>query len=618
MGILRKRTIFLLLLVLPLLAQVRTGAIAVFGNEKVPEWKIVRLMQTREASWYKKILSQEPYFNSRQLDSDLKVIRNYYRDLGYLDIQVRASAHHDKKEDIMDINVFIEEGKRYFLQEIIIDIQDTSDFLINKIKAEISSEEKDPVNPGKLNKDSRSIANLLKNNGYPFSTVSQTIEKKETGFVLVKFEIEFGKRAYFGDVHYRGLNVTDTSVVKREVDFEKGEEFSARKVSKTRQALYATGLFSLVSVEINNRESQAETLDYKITVVERKSRWFGAQIGVSSGEEYDLAPEAAVSWGHRNLFGTGREISTEASSKWSIMPSINNLKNRLEMSYREPWAFGTRIPVVFNVYFEPGNSEKIPQYVIQLIGFNIRAEQQITTNSNHSVYFDYHRADIYDVKNPIIEAEILGENEILITRKLGYSGVIDRRDNILVPTSGSYMSWLTEFAGYFLGGDEHYSKANFNYSRYFTIRSRYIFATRVRTAGIGNWKSGEDVLPHQRYYLGGANSIRGWEERSIGPKLDDGTPLGGKFLLLGNVEFRTPLIWHFWGHAFFDTGNLWSHAEAFNPADIKASAGWGLALITPVGPIRFDYGYQIINPEEEGYGESVKNSNWHISLMYSF
>ncbi len=168
-------------------------------------------------------------------------------------------------------------------------------------------------------------------------------------------------------------------------------------------------------------------------------------------------------------------------------------------------------------------------------------------------------------------------------------------------------------------------KFNFQWSRYqkFALKKSWTFATRLRTAGIvefGTRRSIELIPQTERFYLGGANTVRGYEERFIGEILtyqkQDGSieqePLGGKYLVLGNAELRIPLFWLFEGEVFLDAGNIFQEVEDMKNFSLKVSSGIGLAIITPFGPLRFDYGWKWFRKTGESAG------NFHIGISFAF
>ncbi len=618
MGILRK-IIAALVFAGVVLSQTKVCGIAVFDNEELADWKLKKLIRTQEAPWYHKLVGKRPSFKPRQLEKDLKIIEDYYRSAGYLDVKVNANAHLEG--DCAYINIFIEEGGRYTLKsaEIIGEVSPhiSSAELLSRLDSKIGR----PVDPKMLQADARKLRRFIQELGYPYATAEMSFEKADST-VDAKFAVDFGRYAYFGETTISGLALTVPPVVERELEIERGAPYDISKVTSSRESLYGTGLFSAVVIE-PAEAANPETLDYNITLIERSPRWTGLSIGTGNDGVYDFVSQFGAEWGHRNLFGTGRELSLQLSSDWrldteqkrfsDIITSWSNLNNRIEFRYTEPYIFKRKIPVTLNPYYEPANSTKIPQYTIQLVGVNLSGSYKPTTQLSHTVYMVFEIAGIYDVIDPEAQEAIFENEGQYFTRSIGYSLVKDKRDNIFVPTEGGYTLAQTEMAGYFFGGDKHYTKLVLDFRRYISLRERYIIAMRAKSSVLGNWRKDEYVLIHDRFFMGGANSVRGWRERSIGPISSVGEPVGGKLSMLGNLELRAPLVWQLWGHLFMDAGNVWDHAEAFGIGDFRVGAGWGLAIITPVGPVRFDYGYQIANKSVSG-----PNSNWHLALMYSF
>ena len=129
-------------------------------------------------------------------------------------------------------------------------------------------------------------------------------------------------------------------------------------------------------------------------------------------------------------------------------------------------------------------------------------------------------------------------------------------------------------------------------------------------------KKDEDVAPHNRFLLGGANTIRGFQERSLGPKIvsESGNVSyeGGNFYVLSSFELRFPIFWRVYGQLFTDIGNLWVDIPDAKFNELRVTAGPGIAVATPVGPIRLDYGFQLINPEKD------YNKRLHLSILYAF
>jgi outer membrane protein assembly factor BamA len=201
---------------------------------------------------------------------------------------------------------------------------------------------------------------------------------------------------------------------------------------------------------------------------------------------------------------------------------------------------------------------------------------------------------------------------------LGGSVSRDTRDFILNPTVGSYRVVSSQVAGGVLGGDNDFYTVESSYQHYFGVRGRSVFAWRVRAGYADSYGRSPEVPVENRYFLGGANSVRGYKESSLGP-LDGDSPAGGDFLLLANVELRFPMPliakWNFFGAVFLDSGNVWADISDVSSSDFNLTSsigetqvtdyrygtGLGLRYNTPIGPIRLDWGYPL-KPDGDNSG----------------
>lgn len=120
------------------------------------------------------------------------------------------------------------------------------------------------------------------------------------------------------------------------------------------------------------------------------------------------------------------------------------------------------------------------------------------------------------------------------------------------------------------------------------------------------------VPSFDRFYMGGASTMRGFKENSMGPTDMGGGPRGGKVMVVGNIEYRRALFWKFGCTIFVDAGNLWEKPKHVNGRDFKVSSGVGIQFFTPVGPLRLDYGRQL------PIKESPETGRFHLSILYAF
>ncbi|RKZ34378.1 outer membrane protein assembly factor BamA [bacterium] len=607
----------ILILCTNVFAQKKLVNLKFVGNQQFSEWELLSALNIKKPKWYHSIFGNYPVVNKRRLETNLKIIESMYKDKGFLDVKTNYRLNPLATDTNKVVaNILIEQGTQYRIDYIGIDI--TPDMDTGELYRSLKINQGEIFSPYKAEQAKNNLANYIADMGYPYYSVNMEWAKDTNDFTVdVHFTVECGKLAYFGDIHYKGLRNTKKFLLRRETVINKGDLYSRSAMKKTTEDLYSTGLFRIVSVELIDTLQHPDTVNVLISVVENKRGWYGFSFNLGASKQYDFTTELVGEWGHRNIFGNGQSITFRASAEAELISRWQFLAHGYEFKFTEPWTLGKKLPSILTFYFEPGVKTLQYPYRVQKMGGNLNLIKSIGVFT-HSGGITYERADIYGV--PEDEAdEIKQEQGIVISRGLNYTYQRDTRDDPLMPRAGSLVRFNTDFVGGPLGGDEHYLKIGSTWSRYIRIPfwRDAIFANRLKIAVMGKTKKGTDVSIHNRLVTGGANSVRGFDELSIGPRTQDTlrTMLGGKVLFLFSAEIRYPIIWKLWGHTFIDLGQVWSEWKDVNPNDIRASTGMGLAFITPLGPLRVDYAMVV---SKHPYDPEQFSRKWHITFMYPY
>ncbi|MDP3143301.1 MAG: outer membrane protein assembly factor, partial [Candidatus Omnitrophota bacterium] len=206
----------------------------------------------------------------------------------------------------------------------------------------------------------------------------------------------------------------------------------------------------------------------------------------------------------------------------------------------------------------------------------------------------------------------IGKNTV---SKLGGGLTYDTRDNVNDPTTGYLLSGFVEGAGGLFSGDKNFNRITTKGSYDIPLLFNSVLEFRGQAGWVSAFGDSSEVPIYERFFAGGAYTIRGYNERKVGPvDPSSNDPLGGNSMLVGNIEYTIPLMDFIRAAGFFDSGNVWSKAGDFGKGGLKSGMGLGLRIKTPIGPIRLDYGIPLNNEP----GEDRKAGKFYFSMSKSF
>ena len=239
-----------------------------------------------------------------------------------------------------------------------------------------------------------------------------------------------------------------------------------------------------------------------------------------------------------------------------------------------------------------------------------------------------YRLDEVDLSNPsdTTDPDLVDEMGTNLISTISPSLTYDSRDNVFDTRKGNLLTASFDFAGGPLGGDKNYTKFFARASHYFPMPKGAVLEVRGRIGLAEPYGDTEKIPIYERFFAGGAYTIRGYEERKVGPvSTGDHDPIGGASMAIGNIEYTYPLFSFLKVAAFYDVGNVWEKVgDMFsnknangieNSGGLKSSVGLGLRIKTPIGPIMLDYGIPF--DKEPGEGEK-KSGQFHFSASHGF
>jgi outer membrane translocation and assembly module TamA len=305
----------------------------------------------------------------------------------------------------------------------------------------------------------------------------------------------------------------------------------------------------------------------------RDPRTFQAALRYWTDEKLD----GGVRWEHRNLFKRGRG--------GFVIASASAIRQRLEFTGWWPnilWV-GSRASFIIGARRE--NEEAYEEIDT---GFEVAMRHLYSLQTTFRLGLGFSNVD---VTRKIADAEVPNEAGVLTTMTFS---IEDRRtDEFINPHSGTYLLFATDWSPQWAWSDNTYVKGDVTASTYFQVTKGSVFAMRLTPGLAEPIGDSESILISRRFFSGGANSMRGFRRRRLGPKDVAGSPVGGEVRIEASMEYRFRIAWRFWGTVFIDAGQVWSKRREAQLDEIEVAVGPGLWLNTPVGPLRLDYGYRL-------------------------
>ncbi len=573
---------------------------------------------------------EDEEFDARLVKLDKILLTNFYRQNGFLTVTVFDSLIINSVTNEVKVIYELVEGQRYYLDRIEFEGNElySRDALLNSFEGMTPG---NPFDEGMMKSAKQGMENLYYNNGKPFVVLSFDYEIENDSMVVIKCAIKENQTVTIKDMEYLGVELVQHFIIYRELEIKRGEIYSREELALSHRNLYRTGLFEYVRFELKPTEDSTQAV-LVIQVHEKDPAWIGARIGFTHEDEesYGNKIELALEGGHRNLWGTGRSLSLhvvpslayDIESKKAINPD-----NHISLIFVEPWIGYTKTPGVFMAsyhLYRPLNSADF-----NVLRFNFGVSRELTPIIDLRGSLEAKLVTLLEegIIDTTLEADA---NRDQVYSILTY-GKRDTRNNFFNPTNGS-LSDLSLGYSYSIGELESGGKEIKTYitlisswKRYqplkwkpFKKREGMTIATRLKGGAIFEIGPTKNLPISDLFFAGGATTVRGYQEQLLGPTTFDSEgyknkAIGGKLLYLMNVEIRIPIYWLFVGEIFLDGGNVWREISDFNPTEIKFSTGLGLVLLTPVGPIRFDYGVKL-NKEDS---DKTRDA-FHFGLYFAF
>lgn len=562
----------------------RLGKLRLRGNDSISRRKLVAEMNTQPRPWYR-FWAKRPKFVVEDLRSDVERLERYYEANGRYQTKVRYAIVRRADNTRVDVDIDIAEAEAIPVGQLrLVDEANEPISLPEDLVAALPLRVGEAFNEAAYRDTEVLLREGLRDRGHARARVTReaTIDVGGRSADVV-YHIAAGPECVYGTVEIEGTKNVAPYIVERELDLEAGQPFRPQQLIDARDRLLELGLFSSVQILAADSELDNPVVDLLVRVEERPFRDIRVGVGYGSEDEF----RAQFRWANRNWLGGGRRLSFDAKYSSIETSGIATLV--------QPHLFSPHLRGIV----EAGH-DQLDEDTFLLNETRIRPRVEWRLSSKLVLWGGYRLARIQLNNFDAETADALGG-----IRRRGYiSGPIvglvrTSLDDALDPHRGGVVSLIAEQSGLWWSGDFDYYKLSAEMKRFYPIPGAVTFGMRAKIAVVDDLDSHLDVPLHERLFVGGDRSVRGYGRHRLGPRSSTDEPLGGQSAIEGSLELRRRIWEALGGAVFFDFGEVSTQPYRYLRDRFELAAGFGITYATPVGPLRLDLGIPFDPPGDD-------------------
>lgn len=589
------------------------------GNRAFSEGELKDLLGTKE-EWIFSYFTNRGVLDRDMLANDVAILSNHFNDNGYVDNKIDEPVIV-RARDGLEVIFRVNEGAQYRVGKVEIggELIDDGQKMLKSVKLTTGQ----IFRGSRLREDITALNETYANKGFAFVQVDPITQVDQAKKVVdVALVIAKGPPVYFNRVLVAGNSKTRDKVVRRELLVNEQELYSGLKVTQSRNALQRTGYFE--DVQLNTKKTdQPDALDLVVDVKEGPTGTFQVGAGYSSGDGFLF--NANVS--EKNFMGRGQGMSGNFS--------IGSRRQDFIVNVTDPYFLDSKVSLGLDAF---NTTREYTDFDEKKLGFGVNSSYPLkglswpffsssasatalgsdANASQQITFWDFTRAGLsYDFTRDNITGVSAGaaqsikdEQGVSLTSSVTPGLTYDSRDHFFSPTEGAKIAVSNKMAG--LGGDTRFLKTDLSARWYYPLLKdpnwggTYVLGLGGQLGyglGFAGNSGGNDLPLFERYFLGGINSVRGFADRSLGPRAPSGCDangqnctgtevIGGDKAAVFNAEIAFPVMEQYGlrGVAFFDVGNSFN---SFDFGDMRRSVGVGARWMSPFGPLRVDLGFPV-------------------------
>lgn len=584
--------------------EVKEGEVAkirrinIIGNAQFDEDELQDDFQLGLPAWWA-LLSSKDQYSKQKLGADIETLRSHYLDRGYVDFDIsstQVSITPDRESVYLVIN--LKEGEQYYVSSV-----DLSGDLIvpeQELRELITLQEGDVFSRRKITEISSAISDRLGEEGYAFANVNPIPKlDAENNTVALTFFVDPGNRVYVRRINITGNDKTNDEVIRREMRQMEGGWLSSKQLNRSRVRIQRLSYIGDVNLQTPSVPGSSDLVDIDLSVTERPSGSMMAGMGYSGGQGVSLNASVTMD----NFLGTGKRISTEVTS--------SDVSKVYSFSHTDPYHTIDGVSRSMSVYLREVDTSdsSLAEYATDVVGGSLSYGIPLSEYNTVRLGLGYENLKVkttqYTPTSYLDYLSINGRNYDLYKATLGWSH--DTRNRTVFATEGLIQSISAEVV--LPNSDINFYKLTTRTNWLYPITDLFTLSMEARLA-YGDSYQDTSALPFfEKFYAGGAHSVRGYRSNSLGPR-ELGDPVGGDFRVLGSTEMIFPPPFAADSQTvrfitFFDLGNVYADFDSYDSAELRQSVGLGLMWMSPVGPLSFNLA-RALNDKPEDETESFQ------------
>ncbi len=551
--------------------------ISFIGNKTIEDSELLEQMTHYSTSWFSdNIFFKDPFLFSKDIfeRDKVNIIREYQRN-GFINAKIlNVNLKKDDKDKTLEIQIEISEGIPITINSVDFKVSKDHNELLKNIKGDLSLKKGTRFSDNKISVDKLVIISKFINHGYPYVSVDYDLRIDTIKhYVDLKWLVDEGVYSKFGEVSFEGNKRTADDLLYEKLKFKEGEEYAANKLDLTQKNIYGLGLFYIVSIS-SILNSNNEHIPIKIKLQEAPQ--FNTKLGIGYGRDEKFRVSVEQRW--LGFLGGARQLKIYA--KHSDLEPYNFRLDFLQPDFVYEYTNLSISPYLIK--------QTEPAFTLNRSGVDFKITKPLFENVLGSFKYTFERSNLDT--NSISKEELKFYNLTNVYNKSGVEIGFERSTSepVFNPNAGSYSTFALSYSGLGFQSKYHFLRPTIEYRKYTEISEWLIFAFRIKTGTIFSYDNDGFIPYEERFYSGGSSSVRGWARAELGPKDNEGQPLGGKSIFESNIEFRYSIYSPVSGVIFLDYGNVWIDELTYKLNDLRYSAGWGLRIATPIGPVRVD------------------------------